>query len=169
MLGYRKNVVFKPEQHAALHPKRSARVYIDNFPIGFVGELHPGIKQKIDVSVPIFLFEMDLSFLTNEVKARFREISKFPFVQRDIAILLPRDIAWEQIKQKIVAEVGELLQDVNIFDVYSGEGISADEKSVAIHLVFQHLSRTLIDEEVEAMMSKTIHMLEQNFNAKLRG
>ncbi|MBU0744339.1 MAG: phenylalanine--tRNA ligase subunit beta [Gammaproteobacteria bacterium] len=163
------NVEFVPKSHQALHPKRSAQIKVQGKPIGFIGELHPLLRQQLNLNEKTSLFEIDLSFLINELKRYAGAPSRFPKVQRDIAIAISKEIPWSQIKQKIVDISGELLQNVYLFDVYCNENIGLDKHSMAIRLVFQSSHRTLVDTEVESLVGQIISVLQKTFNASLRG
>jgi phenylalanyl-tRNA synthetase beta chain len=163
------NVEYIPSMHPALHPKRSAQICIAGVPIGFVGEIHPQIKQELDLPKQICLFEINLNCIEQELRKTFQEVSRFPKIQRDISIVVDKDITWQQIRQKIVDIGGELLHNIELFDIYHGIGIGLNKKSVAIHLIFQSVTRTLLDKEVDTLMNKIISDLKQTFDASLRG
>lgn len=169
LFGYDKDVEYLPTTHSALHPKRSAQICVANVVIGFVGEAHPKIKQELDLAKHIYLFEIDLTNITNEFKKIFNEFSRFPKIQRDIAIIVNKEITWQQIRQKIIDIAGELLHNIELFDIYHGEGVSLDQKSLAIHLIFQSVVRTLVDTEIDALMNRIVSVLKQTFDANLRG
>ncbi|MEI8054911.1 MAG: phenylalanine--tRNA ligase subunit beta [bacterium] len=162
-------VEYVPANHPALHPRRSAQICIANVPVGFVGEIHPKVKQKLDLSKQVYLFEINLSSIINELKNTFNEFSKFPKVQRDIAITVNKEITWQQIRQKIVDIAGELLHNIELFDIYHGEGVGLNQKSLGIHLIFQSVARTLVDAEIDALINQVVSVLKQTFDANLRG
>ena len=168
-LGCDRGVEYLPTTHPALHPKRSAQICVANVVIGFVGEVHPKIKQELDLAKQIYLFEIDLTNITNGFKKNFNEFSRFPKIQRDIAVIVNKEITWQQIRQKIIDISGELLHNVELFDIYHGEGIGSDQKSLAIHLIFQSVVRTLVDTEIDALISRIVSVLKQTFDANLRG
>lgn len=167
--GYDSEVRYVPKSHDSLHPLRSAEIFIDERLVGSIGQLHPLVKQKLGLTKQITLFEIDLSNIINKKKVKLKNISKFPKIQRDIAITISKDIPWFLIKQKIVDILGELLDNCSVFDVYSNENIGLDKHSMAIHLEFQSVDRTLVDDEVDQLINKVILMLKQSFNASLRG
>lgn len=155
--------------HSALHPKRCAKIYHFEQLLGYAGELHPRISQKLDILGKILLFEIDLSLLINKLHKKAQNASKYPFIQRDLALVVNKNLGWQQIRDKIVAKSGEILQYIQVFDVYYGDGIDNEEKGMAVRLVFQDKNRTLTDEEVEKMVKDILISLRKNFNAKLRG
>jgi phenylalanyl-tRNA synthetase beta chain len=117
----------------------------------------------------IQVFELALDLLETARVPRFSGLSKFPEIRRDIAILLDQSVPAQDIQDTIRQEVGDLLKDVDIFDLYQGKGIAAGQKSIALSLTLQHSSRTLVDEEVVDLMGRVIVALKGRFNAELRG
>jgi len=169
LTGLSAEISFLKEQHAVLHPGRSARIYHKNQAIGYLGELHPQIKQQLDIKSVTYLFELDLAFLQNTLIPKFTPISKFPMVRRDIAIIVDEAVFVQRIKEKLFAESNKLLRNVEIFDIYQGQGVEKGKKSVALNLIFQHTSRTLVDEEIDELVSKLVAKLRHQFGAILRG
>lgn len=169
LFGISKNISFSISTCESLHPKRSADILLGGKIIGCIGELHPGLAQKLELSQLVYLFEINLSFLNKELQVKFSEISRFPMIERDIAIIVDEGVSWEKIKQKILDTGSELLHNIQVFDVYRGANIGSGKKSFAIHMIFKHLTRTLVDAEVESDVNKIVLVLKQEFNAELRG
>ena len=169
LFGHDQIVQYIPTAHPALHPGRSAQINIADIPIGVLGEIHPKIKQELDLTKNICLFAINLDLISSEFKKTFHEFSKFPKIHRDIAIVVDKKIVWQQIKQKIVDISGELLHNIELFDIYLGEGVGTDKKSMAIHLIFQSVTRTLVDTEIDTLVTEIICVLKQKFAASLRG
>jgi phenylalanyl-tRNA synthetase beta chain len=169
-------IVPDAEEHAeacVFHPKRCAAVYLNGILLGYVGELHPQIRQKLEIKQPVCLFQLDITIMSCKIQQRFTPISKFPAIERDLALVLSKEILWQQVKDQIKAsaaeaELSELLQAVNIFDIYCGDKIEQGKQSIALRLRFQHLSRTLTDVEIDNLLQKIIKDLEKKFNAFLR-
>ena len=160
---------FRPSQHPALHPGQTADIYRNGEYVGTLGMLHPEVAQKLDTQGKVGLFEFLLAPLEDAVLPRFREISRFPEIRRDIAILVDQSIPATSIQDTIKTVAGELLQDIVIFDVYQGKGVIEGRKSVALSLTLQHSSRTLVDDEIAAFMERIIITLKDRFAAELRG
>ncbi|WP_423063703.1 phenylalanine--tRNA ligase subunit beta [Candidiatus Paracoxiella cheracis] len=154
--------------HPALHPGQSAVLYDKERPIGWIGALHPDLVDKLDLSHPPVLFEIDFEAIEARSMPKYHSISKFPAVRRDIAIVVDKEVSAEAIEQKIVESGGHLLNMVQIFDIYAGEHIEFGKKSVALGLTFQDPSRTLIDDEINQVIDSVVAVLEHEFNAKLR-
>ena len=160
---------FKPAIHPALHPGQTAIIQRQNENSGILGRLHPAIQQQLEITEPIFLFEFNLDALLTAKPPYYNEISKFPEIRRDIAILVKRDIPIEEIQDTIVRNGGEWLRRVTLFDVYLGEGVPKDKKSVAFALILQHADRTLRDEEVAENVQRIVGKLRQTLGAEVRG
>ncbi|MES2217252.1 MAG: phenylalanine--tRNA ligase subunit beta [Pseudomonadota bacterium] len=161
--------IFKTGTHAALHPGQTAEIIRDGQKIGILGMLHPSISQALKVEGSVFLFSLMLDSVVNARIPNYQSLSKFPEIHRDIAILLDQSVPALEIQDTIREQSGELLKNIDIFDVYQGKGIPAGQKSIALSLTLQHSSRTLIDEEVAKLMERIIVALKERFNAELRG
>jgi phenylalanyl-tRNA synthetase beta chain len=161
------SIQFQPLVHPALHPGKAAKIIHKGQSLGIVGALHPRIMQALDISNPIFVFELELTQLKGRIP-EFRDMSKFPGIRRDIALVVDHHLFVEEIKSAIVRCVGPWLREVAIFDVYQGAGIEPGKKSVALGLILQHPSRTLVEEEVTDKVQEVITMLGKQFHAILR-
>ncbi len=164
-----KGFTFKSGAHPALHPGQTAEIYRDNELVGILGALHPQVKQMLDITANVLVFELLLDSLEKFSAIQYREFSKFPEIRRDIAIFLDRSIPSQAIQDTITEVGGELLRNVTLFDVYQGKGIASHQKSIALALTLQHDSRTLVDEEVTAIVENIIAELKRRFAAELRG
>ena len=159
---------FEPAEHPALHPGQSARVLRGEQVVGWLGALHPQLVNSLDLNGPVFVFELSLSAIRQGRLPAFAELSRFPEVRRDIALLVDKTVQADAVLADIRQQAGEHLKQLRLFDVYEGKGIDPHRKSLAIGLTLQHSSRTLTDEEVNAVMDKVLTSLEQGFNATLR-
>lgn len=162
---------FKPRPHAALHPGQSAAVYLreDGRHIGWLGTLHPRIQRRLDLpGPPPVLFEIALDNLSAPPVAAFGELSRFPSVRRDIAVVVDHAVPAQALIDTVHGAAGELLQEVRIFDVYQGKHLELGRKSVALGLTLQDFSRTLTDQEVEEVVSAVLDKLNTDFGATLR-
>ncbi|MEO8402264.1 MAG: phenylalanine--tRNA ligase subunit beta [Gammaproteobacteria bacterium] len=160
---------FKNSTHSSLHPGQAADIYRSGEYVGVLGALHPAILQSLDLQEPVLVFEMLLDRITTANLPRFSEISKFPEIRRDIALLVNQAVPVRSIQDTIINVAGELLQDVKVFDVYQGKGVAPEQKSIALALILQHATRTLVDEEVALLMERVINALKEKFAAELRG
>lgn len=154
---------------SGLHPYQSAIVTMDNINLGFVGALHPELLIEFEIHQPVYIFELDLSILINNSPKlqKFAEISKLPAIRRDFSILIDNDIEVSKIKDIIYSSCGILLKELIFFDVYIGDKLPTNKKSIAFGIILQHLQRTLIEEEINEICNKIINNL--NFiGAQLR-
>ncbi|MCW8127102.1 phenylalanine--tRNA ligase subunit beta [Microbulbifer halophilus] len=159
---------FAAGEHPALHPGQCARILRGDTEVGVVGALHPQLQKKLDLPKPAFVFELSLEALGEARLPAFQPLSKFPEVRRDLALLIDADVPAASLVESAVDAAGETLTDLRIFDVYQGKGIDFNRKSVALGLTFQHPSRTLTDEEINAAVDAVVGTLEQKYNASLR-
>ena len=99
---------------------------------------------------------------------KYKEVSKFPSVKKDLAVVVDRDVTSEEVATLIKKAAGSNLDKIDIFDVYTGKGIEENKKSIAYSLTFARMDRTLTDEEINNSLSKIIEMLEKKIGAELR-
>ncbi|PKO27493.1 MAG: phenylalanine--tRNA ligase subunit beta, partial [Betaproteobacteria bacterium HGW-Betaproteobacteria-5] len=159
---------FEKLAHPALHPGRAARVLLDGRDIGNIGELHPEWVQKYDLTVAPVLFELEFDALKASVVPAYAEVSKFPVVVRDMAVVVDRNLALQSLFDGLKQQLPALVTDLQLFDVYAGKGVPENKKSLAFRIVMQDTQRTLLDSEVDAAMQQLVSCLEQTFSAQLR-
>lgn len=159
---------FVPGEHPALHPGQTARIEREGRVVGFLGAIHPELSKALGLDQAVFMFELVLGEITQGVMPKFQELSKFPEVRRDLALLVDRDVPAQDLLGAIREAAGEWLTDLKLFDVYHGKGIDPHRKSLAVGLTWQHPSRTLNDDEVSTTTQNILTSLEKRFNATLR-
>ena len=159
---------WRPGRHSALHPGQTAELFFNQQSVGCLGMLHPQVAQGLKLSSAVCCFEVDLSCIQQGCLPQYEAISKFPAVRRDIAVIVDQSISASDLIQTIVQKSDQLLINVEIFDVYEGESMEKNEKSIALGLTFQDSSRTLIDTEINDVIQGVVAILERQFNAKLR-
>lgn len=159
---------FVPAEHPALHPGQCARIEREGRTVGYLGAIHPQLAGELGIEQPLFLFELLLAELDEGRLPSFRELSRFPEVRRDLALVVDRDTPAEDILGCIREKAGDYLTDLKLFDVYQGKGIDPARKSLAVGLTWQHPSRTLNDDEVSAAIQTILTSLGDRFNATLR-
>jgi phenylalanyl-tRNA synthetase beta chain len=139
-------------------------------PLGVLGEVHPEVAERFDLTRRTYLMELDLERLYTVAPSRTltRSISRYPVAQRDLAIVVARDLPEAAMAQAIRTNSGPLTPQVQLFDVYTGEGIAADKKSLAYTLTYRAPNRTLTAQEVEEAQKVIIAMLRDRFGAELR-
>lgn len=159
---------FERAAHPALHPGRSARVLLDGRAIGFIGELHPVWVQRHELGTAPVLFEIELDVLLDTVTPAYQELSRFPAVTRDLALVVDQDAAAAILLKGLQAVAPAIVQRIELFDQYQGKGVEPNRKSLAFRVVMQETQRTLEDVEVDAAMAALTRHAEENLGAKLR-
>jgi phenylalanyl-tRNA synthetase beta chain len=159
---------FEKLAHPALHPGRAARVLLDGREIGCLGEVHPEWVQKYDLPQAPVVFELDFESVKAVSVPAYAEVSKFPPVIRDLAIVVDQNVALQTLLDGLKGQISDLIQDVQLFDVYVGKGVPENKKSLAFRIVMQDTQRTLQDSEVDAAMQQLVSCFEQAFGAQLR-
>ncbi len=138
--------------------------------IGAVGELHPDVAAQFEIDVPCALLEIDLGALQRCAPRdhRYREVSRFPQVRRDVAVILDRAQPAAEVLAAVRRSAGRDLASAELFDVYEGSGVPDGRVSLAFRLVFQRPDRTLRDAEVVAAIDRVVGMLSDRFGGELR-
>lgn len=161
-------VELKQSESETLHPGQAVDVLIDNVKAGYFGQLHPKIAAKLDLKENVYLFDFEVNYLNKKNVVKFQPISKFPSVKRDISIIIDEEIPLSEVTTFIKSNATQALSNLELFDVYQGEGIEKKKKSLALGLTFQVTSSTLRDEEVESIIGNLLDGLFNKFGAKLR-
>jgi phenylalanyl-tRNA synthetase beta chain len=164
---------FVKAAHPALHPGRSARVLLDDRDIGFIGELHPALQQKYDLPLAPVLFEVDADALQQRKVPAYIDISKFPAVTRDLALVVQQGVAAQDLIDAMMAEKRRnpdcsILQAIVLFDEYRGKGLGDDEKSLAFRCTLQDTQNTLQDDATDRAISALIAAASAQLGARLR-
>lgn len=162
-------VSFEPCMQRAFHPGKSAMIKKDGLVIGYIGELHPSVAKGLSLSKTPFLFELDLAPMLEKPLPAYQKLSKYPSISRDLSLVMDENRTFYEVAQCIQAVKHEVpLVGLSLFDVYHGDNIERGKKSMAIGFQLQHLSRTLVDEEVNDYMAAILHSLEQELSITLR-
>lgn len=162
-------LTFRPSTRAYGHPARSAEVYRDGVAIGWIGQIHPRLARAMQIDVDVYAFELELEPLTARALPRAGELSRFPAVRRDLAVLVPEAVAWSDLAATLRQAAGPLLRELNLFDRYVGQGVEPGFKSLAMGLILQDKSRTLTDRDVEAVVTEAVTAIEREHHARIRG
>jgi phenylalanyl-tRNA synthetase beta chain len=167
-LGIRE-VTFKVAQSDGYHPGRTADISVGGRSIGTIGQLHPALQRDKDLG-DTYVAEIELAavFELAELDIVCRSLPRYPAVTRDAAVVVNRAVPAGDLQQSARAAAGELLESIEVFDVYVGDRLGADKKSIALSLVYRHPDRTLTDEDVTAAHGRVIDVLEQTHGAELR-
>jgi len=159
---------FSKAEVAALHPGQTAKITKDGNLVGYVGSLHPELTRKLGLNGRTLIFELLLSEILVQKTPEATAISRFPANRRDLAIVVNDDIDAKKVLQLIEKVGGNLLIDLNLFDVYQGQGIEDGFKSLAIALVLQDTNKTLEEKDITDVVNRVVETLKTEFNASLR-
>jgi phenylalanyl-tRNA synthetase beta chain len=159
---------FEPESLPCLHPGRSARIYRNATPIGWLGELHPKIAKEEGFSTATFVFDLEIESSFESKVIKFKEISKFPSLRRDLAVVVDEHVPLAVLRENVNVSASGLLRELRVFDVYRGPSIENGRKSVALGLILQDSSRTLTDVDADAVVREVIARLRDVLSATIR-
>jgi len=159
---------FEAATREGLHPGQTAAVFRAGALVGYVGALHPTIQASYDLASPVYVFEMDLQALLEARVAVFSELSKYPEIRRDLAVLVDKSVSAGELLENVRTVAGTYLTDLRLFDVYEGKGIDPKRKSLALGLTFRDSSRTLSDDDVNKSVDQVIDLLIKTYGAELR-
>ncbi len=168
-LGIQKYTV-QAGEHYAMHPGKTALFMKGKEIIAYAGEVHPQVQAQMNITKKTYLFEMDIEKLMkySALTCRYQSLPKYPAMSRDLALVVADDITASEVEKVIVKNAGNLLNNICLFDVYTGEQVGKGQKSLAFSLQFQSAEKTLTDAEIDPYFESIIKALEEAFNAKLR-
>ena len=161
-------VTFVAGEHPALHAGQCADVLINGQCIGQLGKLNPRLQRELDISGAVYVFELTLSPLLNTHIPSFKPISRFPESSRDLACVVDSKVQVGDMVKTLAELAGEDVTDIRVLDVFESDKLGQGKKSVALGLTWQHPSRTLGDDEINAIIDRCVKGLEESFNAELR-
>ena len=159
---------FEKLAHPALHPGRAAAVFLDGTQIGVLGELHPLWVQKYELGTAPAVFEIELEALLATPLPAYREVSRYPAVVRDLALVVSQEQELQPLLDALLDAVPAIGRGVELFDVFQGKGLPEGQKSLAFRIVMQDTGRTLSDAEVDAAVAQLIETAKNKFDAVLR-
>lgn len=162
------NAVFEPAVYPGLHDGQTAEIVVNDVPVGVIGRVHPDTAAHWDLPSATFVAQLQRSAVCLQTVPQYTDISRFPEVRRDIAVLLSRAHRVGNVVSTLKALELEDLQRIVVFDVYAGQGVSEGMQSVALGLTFQNVSRTLDDAEIADHVASLVATLQQRFDAVLR-
>ena len=157
-------------KNPSLHPGKTAVINKDGELLGSIGEVHPQVLDAYGITKKVYVFELMVEALVKHaaINPSYRSLPKFPAITRDLAVLLPENIAASTVTEAITANAGTLLTHVQLFDVYTGQQVEKGSRSLAFSLTFQASDRTLTDIEIDEHYKNIVGYLEKTFAAKLR-
>lgn len=162
-------LTFKPSVQPFGHPARSADVYRGEVRLGWIGQIHPRLAKAMEIDVDVYGLELDLAPLAARELPRAGELSRFPAMRRDLAVLAPDAVDWADLAATVRRAAGPLLRELNLFDRYVGQGVEPGFKSLAMGLILQDKSRTLTDRDVDAVVAEVVTAIEREHHARIRG
>ena len=155
-------------EHPALHPGQSAKVMLDGKAIGWIGKLHPKWQQHYQLSKGAILFELDFAALQQSKVPTYSEVSKFPPIRRDMAVLVDESVSVAQLLNAIQSAKLEFMSEVGLFDVYRGKGVPEGKKSLAFLISMQSSDKSLTDADADKAMNGVLEIVKNRFGAELR-
>ncbi len=161
-------VRFEAESLSCLRPGRSARIYRGATAIGWLGEIHPQVAKAINLPHTAFLFELEIELAFSSKPSKYKKISKFPSVRRDLAIVVDESVPLAVLQENVTVSASGLLSELRVFDVYRGPGIETGRKSIALGLILQDSSRTLADVDADAVVTTVVARLRDELSATIR-
>ncbi|MBN2547028.1 MAG: phenylalanine--tRNA ligase subunit beta [Spirochaetes bacterium] len=164
------NPEFKSSNEVFYHPYQQSKIFTENIELGSFGKIHPGVCESFDIQVDCYLIELSINKLFDCYNSaiRYSEIPVFPSSKRDIAIVIDENVYSDMIINAINESNIKILQDIKVFDVFKGGNIEQGKYSLALSLIFNKITATLIDSEVDDAVKKILNNLEKKFNAKIR-
>ncbi len=160
--------VLEAEQHPALHPTQSARIFRKRRTIGWIGRLHPAVQMNFSIEQPVYVFELDLDALSIWNLPTFDAISRYPVVNRDLSLVVDKAVPAAAVRQAIDSSAGQMLTGVTLFDIYEGNGVEKGKKSLSFGLTLQASSRNLNDQDVERIIQRVLDYLKNKLGCELR-
>lgn len=166
-------VVYRAASPEGYHPGRTAELLLpvgeSYVYLGSAGQLHPGVAKEWDLE-DTYIAELELDEIARHANfvMEYNTLPRYPAVTRDLAVVVAQEVAVGEMTAKVRAVSGDLLESISVFDLYTGDRLGANKKSVALSLVFRHGERTLTDEEIIALHSSIVQALESEFGAELR-
>lgn len=162
--GFQNRYSFEVDTISDMHPGKSCRILLDRKPIGILGQVHPNICKD-----EVYVCEISLQALMQKVKPlKYKEASKYPSITKDVAFVVPREVPSSLIEATIKKAGGRLLNSISVFDVYEGEHIQENMKSIAYNLLFMAHDRTLTDDEVMQVFNQIIDKVISVHHAEVR-
>jgi len=159
---------FEKAEIDAMHPGQTAAIYHDEDYVGYVGTLHPEVERKLGLNGRTLVFELLVEKIGSRKIPEAQEISRFPANRRDIAVIVEEDVDAKKVLQLIENVGGNYLVDLNLFDVYQGNGIEPGFKSLAIAMILQDQEKTLEEKDINDVVNRVVDTLKDELNASLR-
>jgi len=167
--GRPREFTFQPVATPYLHPGQSAEVRLEAVRVGVVGRLHPRLLRALGLDFEVQVFELELEPIAARPLPRAGELSRFPALRRDIAVVVPTGVPVAQLDRVVRQAMGPLLKELVVFDQFAGAGLPENTRSIAMGLILQDDSRTLTDDDADRGVAAAVGALGAEFGARLRG
>jgi phenylalanyl-tRNA synthetase beta chain len=168
LINFKKGVIFESGASSLLHPGKSAKIKLGNKVIGEMGAVHPGVMNQKDLKGEVLVFSLDLEKLIPNKNIKYKNFSRYPVSQRDLAFIVDVSKSNSELIKLIKSKAGKELVGIKAFDVYQGDNVPKGKKSVAFNLKWQSLSKTLVDENVDRLVEEIVNFLSKKIKAELR-
>jgi phenylalanyl-tRNA synthetase beta chain len=168
LTGAAEDFRFVAQTHPALHPGQSARIFRGERAVGWLGATHPEQSRRLDLTYPVFVFELETATGLVSRVPEFEEISRYPAIRRDIAVIVDEALPVEVLCEAVRGSAAALLKQLTVLSVYRGRQLQNGKKSIALGLQLQDTSRTLTDNEADALVAQVVEQLGRKHNATLR-
>ncbi len=162
------SVSFEVAAHPMLHPGQSASLLVDGVRVGYVGAVNPGLHEPLDLPGQAYVFELSMAAVNTSAVPVTAPISRFPYVRRDLALLVDEGVSHDDILASVNNAAPAGLQGARVFDIYRGKGLPDGKKSVALSLILQDISRTLVESDVDEAVSAIVGGLSRDHDARIR-
>ena len=156
-------------KHSAFAPGQTAAVRVDGELQGYVGRLHPRLARELNLPKPLFLADLALDSILGGQVTAFKEISRYPKVVRDLAVVVDNVVSWKNIVDAVDSLSDSRIQDIGLFDVYRGSGVPEGRKSIALSLSLQSSDKTLDDVAIQELVDRVVNILSEQVGGELRG
>ena len=161
-------ITYEKAEHVALHPGQTARILQNGIAIGWLGKLHPKWQQHHNLTKGTYLFELDLEAVTNRKIPSYQEVTKFLPIRRDLAVVLDENISVGKVFNAIKKANIQLILEVALFDLYQGQGVPENKKSLALSVLMHDTQKTLTDSDADTTITNLLQLLQNEFGATLR-
>jgi phenylalanyl-tRNA synthetase beta chain len=168
LTGRQAGISYVARQHDCLHPGRCAAVFDGKACVGWIGQLQPELARALELREAPFVFELAIEPSFHSEVPVFREISKYPVIRRDLALVVDEAVTLDELRESVNLAAKGLLRELAVFDVYRGKGVEAGRKSIALGLILQETSRTLTDAEADAVVAAVIERVKGDLKAGIR-
>src|SRR5699024_1952448 len=157
-------------ENSFFHTGRAASIYREDEYLGTIGEIHPVVAKINGLKKRVYMAELEFSQMVelSSDERIYQPIPRYPGISRDLAFIVDQDLPVGDIVDSLKESGNELVESIKVFDIYTGEHVAKDKKSVALTIKFRHQDRTLVEEEVNDEVEDMIQTLREEYQAELR-